>query len=323
MNHTEFENLIDKYLLGTATLHERERLFEYYERMQTNADWCKELMGDKEEVKARIFGKIVNEIVKKESRTRLAIWKVAVAFAIAISTGVFGLNYYKSRLNDNAAVTYQTLSATNHILKVKLTDGTKVWLNNGSKLTYPQNFTGNVREVVLHGEAYFDVAHGKRPFIIRTGKMVTQVLGTRFNVQAFTDNYINKVTVVSGKVGVIVSGKQQKQVVFLTCNQEAAFNPQTNTINKATVADAASAISWIDHKIKFRNTPFPETMDELERIYNVHITFSQGLKTCLVFADFNRTDNASKVLSMLAKSLGGKIVQKQPSAFHLTGRLCK
>jgi len=323
MKHSEFENLIDKYLLGTATLNERKRLFEYYERMQINGDWREELMGDRKEVKARIFGKIINEIRDKKSRSGFGIWKVAVAMAIVISIGVLGLHYFQGGLNDNASVKYETLSATNHILQVKLTDGTKVWLNIGSKLTYPQNFSGTIREVVLRGEAYFDVAHQNRPFVIRTGKMVTQVLGTRFNVQAFTDNYINKVTVVSGKVGVTVPGKQQKQVVFLTGNQEAAFNPQTNTINKATVADAASAISWIDHKIKFRNTPFPEAMAELERIYNVHITFSQGLKTCLVFADFNRADNASKVLSMLAKSLGGKIVQKQPSAYHLTGRLCK
>lgn len=323
MNHSEFKILVNKFISGTASEQEKATLFEHYERFQTQRDWDDALMGDRETVKGRIYNNIQHTISKKESSYSFNMWRMAASIALIIGIGALGLRYLaqKAHLQNEAAV-YRTLSAKNQVIKITLTDGTQVWVNNGSRLRYPEKFNQSTREVFLEGEAFFDVAHQSKPFIIRTGKMVTQVLGTSFNVRAFAADKINTVSVVSGKVGVTVPGSRQKQVVFLVRNQELAFDKQNNNVNTISDIDAGSAAAWIANKIRFRNTPFAQAMTELERTYGVQIGYSGKLGSCPVFADFNRTDKVFKVLNMLARSLGGKVVQKDTKNYYLTGHPC-
>ena len=322
MNNSQLRKLVDKYINGTITSTERDKLFEYYDRMQVVQDWKDDLMGDQEEARKRIFMKIQHRIDLPRFRIRLSKLNVAVLVAIVISAVILSLKYFVYHTYKPDTLHYQTLSSAGHILKVNLEDGTKVWLNSGSRLRYPKKFGNKMREVFLEGEAYFDVVHQSKPFVIRSGKIATQVLGTSFNIQAYAADNINKVSVVSGKVGVTVHGKQQNRVVYLTPNQQLAINKQSNAVSKTALADASVAVSWIRNKIKFRNTPLSEAINELERIYKVRISYPVNLKSCMVFADFNRTDNADKVLGMLAKSLAGKVSQKTVNNYFLTGRPC-
>lgn len=323
MNHSEFKNLATKFINGTASEQEKAALFEYYERSQTIKGWDEELMGDKDMVEARLYHNIQHQIAKKESRQSFQIWKVAASVALMIGIGALSLQYFIRRSVSAGATSFHTVSAVNRLVKVTLSDGTLVWVNNGSSLRYPENFSEKSREVYLEGEAFFDVKHQPEPFIIRSGKMVTQVLGTSFNVKAFADDNVSTVSVLSGKVGVILPGIKQKQVVFLTRNQELAFNKQNNAVNKIAAIDATQAIDWIANKIKFRNTPFAQAMSKLEDVYGVQIGYANGLKSCPVFADFNRSDKVYKVLNMLAKSLGGKVIKKDDKNYFLTGKPCK
>jgi len=323
MNHSEFKNLAAKFINGHASEQEKAALFEYYERAQTIKDWDAKLMGDKNMVKARLYHNIQHQITRKEKRHSFRIWKIAASVALMIGIGAMSLHYINRKAASAGTISFHTIAAVNHIVKVKLQDGTLVWINNGSSLRYPENFSEKSREVYLEGEAFFDVAHQHKPFIIRSGKMVTQVLGTSFNVKAFAADNISTVSVLSGKVGVIVAGTEQKQVVFLTRNQELAFNKQNNVVNKITSIDATQAVDWIANKIKFRNTPFAQAMSKLEDAYGVQIGYASGLKSCPVFADFSRSDNVYKVLNMLAKSLGGKVIKKDNKNYYLTGKPCK
>src|SRR5690606_36092602 len=118
-------------------------------------------------------------------------------------------------------------------------------LNAESRLLYPSRFRGGRREVTLVGEAYFEVAHqADKPFIIHSGKLITQVLGTSFNIKAYENDPDIKVAVLTGKVGVRNLTGNQK-AVFLTPNQEAVYNKAINSIGKQKV-DASLSVSWKD-----------------------------------------------------------------------------
>ncbi|RYZ95824.1 MAG: hypothetical protein EOP47_25055 [Sphingobacteriaceae bacterium] len=115
--------------------------------------------------------------------------------------------------------TLEVAAVNGNVTHITLGDGTKIWLNGGSKLKYPETFRGKLREITIEGEAFFDVAHdADHPFIVHTGDITTQVLGTSFNIKAYPDEQLLKVDVVSGKVGIVPSATAavEFKTVFLT-----------------------------------------------------------------------------------------------------------
>ena len=151
--------------------------------------------------------------------------------------------------------------------KVILPDGSEVWLNAESTLTYPSRFHEAQRIVELDGEAYFKVAKDSaRPFIVRSGKLETQVLGTSFNFR----NYIHStphVTLVEGRV--LVTGHDTS--VTLHPNEDAQISDD-GTI-RVTQVDPRSYTAWVDGYFYFDNASLEEIMRELGRWYNLNILF--------------------------------------------------
>ncbi|HBB06722.1 MAG TPA: hypothetical protein DCZ73_03080 [Bacteroides sp.] len=151
--------------------------------------------------------------------------------------------------------------------KIVLSDGTEVWLNAESTLTYPSRFHEAQRIVELDGEAYFKVAKDSaRPFIVRSGKLETQVLGTSFNFR----NYIHStphVTLVEGRV--LVTGHDTS--VTLHPNEDAQISDD-GTI-RVTQVDPRSYTAWVDGYFYFDNASLEEIMRELGRWYNLNILF--------------------------------------------------
>jgi transmembrane sensor len=324
MNEEKFKFLADKYLNGKISEAEEADLFHYYNQLQEYKSWQEELMGSQEMVKSRLYRKITIAIAKKNKVKYLypsVTWRVAACAAVLLmiatwshfKTGSFGKPGFVNEITKTAPA--------GHTLKISLSDGTKVFLNSGSKLTYPELFTGDTREINLTGEAYFEVAHLKKPFVIHSGKMLTQVLGTSFNVKAYENDKIAKVAVLTGKVGVRVEGSKQP-ATFLTANQGLTFNKHKNAVVKSFFVDAKAEIAWRKRVIKFRSTPFPEALEELNRIYHIETSCQPQLKNCLVFADFNYTDSPEKVLNMLAKSLNGTVENHGHNTYLITGRSC-
>lgn len=150
---------------------------------------------------------------------------------------------------------------------VKLSDGTEVWMNADSKLEFPEHFTGNQRKVKLQGEAYFQVAKDTdHPFIVETEYFNTTVLGTTFNVKAYSAKDAN-IVLIEGSVEVTV-GKHSK---LLNPNQQAIVNPSgTITLRKV---DTYPYIQWREGFFYFENQTLFEIMQELGRWYNVNIAF--------------------------------------------------
>lgn len=154
--------------------------------------------------------------------------------------------------------------------KLKLSDGTLVWLNAGSKLRFPQSFaiTDTDRIVYLEGEAFFDVAKNKdRPFIVNAQEVDVRVLGTRFNISSYdTDNYI-ATTLVEGSVNVYET-RTPDNVVQLTPSFQVKYDKFGNNFSKTKV-DTNLYTAWMHNRLVIDNLKFSEILVRLERRFFV------------------------------------------------------
>lgn len=151
-----------------------------------------------------------------------------------------------------------------------LPDGTKVWLNSASVLRYPTAFTGSERLVELEGQGYFEVAPGAaQPFIVQTGGMKVQVLGTGFDVMAYADETTINTTLVTGRVRITQGETQQ----LLLPGQQAMLNTATRAMT-VVPADVKKVTAWKSGLFVFNNMTLPAILREVARWYDVEIVYT-------------------------------------------------
>ena len=151
-----------------------------------------------------------------------------------------------------------------------LGDGTRVWLNAGSKLKYPVRFNGSQRRVFLSGEAYFEVAKdAARPFIVKTSHYNIEVLGTRFNVADYDNDMSVHTTLVEGKVAVSGPGVRQR---ILQPNEQFVLDKNTGKQEIKTV-DVSYIVAWKDAGFRFRDVRLEDIMHAIERWYDVTVFY--------------------------------------------------
>lgn len=160
------------------------------------------------------------------------------------------------------------------IYAVILSDGTKVWLNSKSSLKYPVKFSGNTRDVILEGEAYFEVSKNPHsPFTVKTKSGNVTVLGTHFNVSAYQEDKKFETTLAEGKVKISQISKTGKdESVVLKPGQQARV--RNETIRVAEV-DPYGYSAWKDGKFYFENENLKNILDKMERWYNFNVRFEQ------------------------------------------------
>lgn len=184
--------------------------------------------------------------------------------------------------------------------KITLPDGTEVWLNAASKITYPSKFEGHARIVKLEGEAYFQVKtvydelQRKVAFRVLTSKQEVEVLGTQFNVNAYPEETSVKTTLVEGKVAI----KDQQGRVLLTPNQQAVT---TSSSTKVKSVNVYNYVAWRDGKFSFDGKTFEETMDEIARWYDLKIVYEHGVPDEELVGDAYRNQNIHFVMRLLEK----------------------
>ncbi|MBN2814388.1 MAG: FecR domain-containing protein [Bacteroidales bacterium] len=163
---------------------------------------------------------------------------------------------------------------------VQLSDGTEVNLNYGSKIKYPRNFIGDTREIILSGEAYFDVAHNQqKPFIVKTGKLDVKVLGTEFNVKAYPDDNFISTTLVKGSVALEknLPGEKPKSIETMIPGQHITYNICSDKFT-STQGSIDKYIAWKEGRLVFDNESITDIAEQLERIFNVKIELDENVK---------------------------------------------
>jgi len=192
---------------------------------------------------------------------------------------------------------------------IKLPDGSSVQLNNDSELDYPESFEGKaIREVTLSGEAYFDIKHDvAHPFVIRTGKIKTTVLGTAFNIRAYQSDQAVTVTVTRGKVKV---EDGSKTLAILTPDQQLAWNAKSPEPVKVKV-NAAEVVQWKKQDMIMDDITLEEAARLISERYNVKIQFNNDLvKTCRFTAAFLNRNEIGQVLSVISDITGAQLQLK-------------
>lgn len=187
-----------------------------------------------------------------------------------------------------------------------LGDGTIVYLNSGSKLIYPKVFSESSREVELAGEAYFSVMPDKeRPFIVKSGKMNTEVTGTEFNVR-----YRNKkVKVVVAKGSVKTFAGSSNQSVDLQKGQMISFS-ELRGFSSPVKVNLNHQLAWRNNQFSFEHTPLREVMDEIERYYNLDVAYKdESIKNKQLTGVF-ASDSLDQILSVISLTLDVSIDYK-------------
>lgn len=162
---------------------------------------------------------------------------------------------------------------------IELADGSKIWLNADSKLSYPEVFNGNSREVYLSGEAFFDIAaNPKKPFIVHLSSGTIHVLGTSFNIRAY-ENEAVQTSVRTGKVAFIPAYKHgmKPDTIYITPDEKIIYRqPANDTREEMIVKEVTSSEddkAWTEGRLVFRDKTLEEIASELERAFGKKVTF--------------------------------------------------
>lgn len=241
-------------------------------------------------------------------------WRAAAMIALVCTLGWLA---YQKYLNKPAAdaVAIQSVRTTNQKQTRTLPDGTVVTLNRGSRLSYPQTFGGEVREVTLTGEAFFEVTPDPtKPFRIKAKGTTVQVLGTSFNVRAYDDNV--KVAVKTGKVK--FSARQKE--VTLVKNETAAFDATGDTIRKLPKFDA-NLFAYKTGQLNFQNERLGDIVQTISDVYQADVRLGNPrLQNCRLTVRFTN-ENLDQVVQVTAESLKLK-VRREGKSYILNGDSC-
>jgi ferric-dicitrate binding protein FerR (iron transport regulator) len=267
--------LLEKYKAGTCTAEEIALLESWYlKEAATRNISAGEINID------RITDLTLSELepdntdIKTLSLVRhIKAWQVAASIALIACIGFFAYQYGSAFKGDQIHPKYvvnQTPKGAIH--KIILPDGSTAWLNAGSVLKYPKAFEGKVRNVELvDGQVFFDIKHmDAHPFVVKTSNLNITVLGTSFDVKAYKNEKITKVSVLTGKVGISVQGQANKPVIMLLPTQQVVLNNTTDNLVKGSTK-VVTIESWRKNVLAFEDEDLNVVFKALERKYNTKI----------------------------------------------------
>ena len=226
---------------------------------------------------------------------------IKIAAIIALTLG--GSFIYQEMQTEETPVALQTISVpADQRINITLADGTNVWLNARSELRYPAVFTGDKREIILDGEGYFEVTHNvEKPFIVQTSKCNVEVLGTKFNVEAYSDSEDFCTSLMEGSVRVS-STKNPSMNLVLTPNHQASL---VDGQLQAKLISDFDLFRWKEGLICFKNMDFKQLMARFEKCYGIRIIIENqqvGDYVCSgKFRISDGIDNALRILQRDAK----------------------
>ncbi len=309
------KDLFKKYLQGTCTEEEFEQLLSWMKtealtlsgRSQATAAW-NEFEPDtaaEEQKYGRILDQIHHRINLKSFRHQKStsgrkILTVLTRAAAVLLLPVSGLLIYTNLPSPKSVSNLKNLEVMAPLSSktwLELGDGTKVWLNNGSKLRYPYQFDDESRKVFLTGEAYFDVAGNKNvPFIVETDRFEVKATGTQFNVMAYPDDDFIETSLVEGKI-ILYNKHNNQKIKSLNPKESLKYFPETDTYTE-DFNHIEKNISWKDGLLVFENDPVETVAQKLSRWYNVEVSFADQVRKYTYTARF-ADETLPQVLELL------------------------
>ena len=256
----------------------------------------------------RAWLKVANLTVDKRSNYA-SVFKIAAMIVMAFGLAFAGYQY---QINKTIRVVFTT---ENEVKKIALADGSVVWLNENTRFEYPVAFADDAREVLLDGQAYFEIAKNpKKEFSITGGVTKVSVLGTSFDLVSKA-NYTN-VNVTSGRVSVSLNEDASKELILVK-GQRATYN---NNLLKGGESFESNASSWMTNNFVFKSTPLSEVADILSKHFDVVIKLDEAINKCLITSSFENK-NLEEILGVLKEIAAIKVIQEE-NEILLTGPGC-
>jgi transmembrane sensor len=330
MDNEEVKLLLVKYITGEVTLQELEQVKQWISAHPENEQYFAQLYETWHNMlylqptvvnKDNAFDKVSADLEPEQpSRyARLIVWGKAAA-AIALLAVVSDTLY--NRYSKNIESVRQIAVNPGAIKKIVLTDGTQVWLNAGSKLNYTADFGKTTRTVYLEGEAFFDIAPGKKdvPFIVNTKNYTIRDIGTKFNLKTYASDPFFETTVVKGEVSVegnvdnsahemsriYVKPRQVLRIYYHPKKENYSYSaPEPKSLNEIQVSEIDSAKmdrydGWKQNLLVFDGTSLSEIAKVLERRYNVQINMPDAeLGNIRYSGSFKNITTIEKVLAII------------------------
>lgn len=303
--HNEIDELIDRYLSGELDKASFNRLKRWTEESVEHRQYVRESLevgfsagaaGDRTRFnKDRGYAFFKQRVAEYEQEMdayqthfpwKTVGWIAAVALLVLLPLAGF---WQGQRMMNTKFASVKLETALGARTRLSLPDGTLVWLNAGSRLTYPQDFGINNRHITLEGEAYFDVKHNEKlPFEINTKEIDLRVLGTKFTFSNYPDDELVTVDLSKGKVS--LNEKLHHREMYLAPNERMTYNKKTGEMKKSLI-NAENSNAWTKEELLFDEQPLSEIAKDLMRAYNVKIEVASYLKDKAFYGNFNIAKN--------------------------------
>lgn len=273
----EFDLILSWVKEGSQSISGIEIIEEIWAEFEPEA-------GSIEKIKYnRILDKIHHQINLKQNSKKLVVQKASTknrvltiltrvaavlllpVLSLLLYTNLSDNHRYAANLNE-----LEVEAPAGSRMHIELGDGTKVFLNHGSKLKFPYRFEGDSRKVFLIGEAYFEVAHNSKiPFIVGTNSMEVKATGTAFNISAYTDDLEVETTLVEGKI-ILYDRKSNREIKTLIPGQCLKYDAGKISYSLET-GNTLKYTAWKDGKLVFKNDMIEEVAKKLGRWYNIEV----------------------------------------------------
>lgn len=308
MSRNDIKQLLDRYLKGETDASENNLIEKWLnENEPENTGWTRldkkerdqwmiDLFSDIQGSISKSADNVVKEIQIPRKKTTMRLWQNVAAVAAILAFFVTLVANWSAIRNGDDPLKLTILSVpVNQKKKITLDDGSIVWINSSTEFKYPKKFNGRTREVYLSGEAYFDIHHNAaKPFIVHTGKVITTVLGTAFNINAHKDLSTVVVTVTRGKVSL---ADQDRLLGYISPNQQITYNIKEKIERK--IAIDAKSIAW-QGDLYFDDMTFEEAAGLLEQRFKVKITFTNSkVRNCRFSGTALEGNNLDQVLKVI------------------------
>ncbi|PKP03177.1 MAG: hypothetical protein CVU11_09455 [Bacteroidetes bacterium HGW-Bacteroidetes-6] len=269
------------------------------QQVDLDAEW--EIIRNKISLK-KPEGKKVSFVPREAKSNRRIIWRVAAAVTILLAIGIL-LRYVVFHPDSDIQIV-----ASNDVMETRLPDGSNISLNQGSSITYPEEFKGNTREVKLDGEAHFQVTHdASKPFIVSAGDLRVEVLGTSFYINTHAPGGKIQVILIDGSVAAYYKNTPEEKIIMKP-GEQVDFSPETKEI-AATNQHEQYFMVWKTRSMKFENERLDRVIYTVSRAYNKKITLTNPTAgNCRLTVAFEG-QTLESVLKVLESTLDLKVTQ--------------
>lgn len=325
------KEIIVKYLEGRASVAEQAELLEWLRIKKNRIDFSnfslvwkngldeQQFPANSEEIWNKIQARLLQKSFNRWQKTSKTnqFFRIAAIFFFLVSLGSFA--YFFTNVETKTPEYYTNVIAENgHISKVELPDGSVVWLNSGSKISYSNSFASSNRNITLTGEAYFQVTKNKKlPLVVSSGELQVKVLGTQFNVSAYPECGEISVVLESGSVELLNPNMKSNQL-NLKPGERAVFNKTGKNLQVSNV-NTSKFTSWKNGIVNIYNQTLEEVAERLETRYNQKFILDDDVKNYR-YTFTIKNESLDEIIQLMEKITPIKAEQKNDTISFKTDK---